>query len=108
MEAVNVFGWRNSLNHLLRFNVGRQRQLHQDAMNGWIAVERVDACEQGVFRHVGRVLLQHRVQAAFLTGLDLVAHVDLRGGVLADQQYRQARCDALRFKGCSSAGDFGA
>ena len=42
-------------------------------------------------RQRGRVGLEHAVQAVLGAGLDLVAHVDRAGRVVADQDHRQAR-----------------
>ena len=48
---------------LLRVDVRGQRQLHQDAVDRRVVVERVDARQQLGFGQVGRVALQRRVQA---------------------------------------------
>jgi len=46
MEAVHVLGGRDGLDHLVRVDVRRQGQLHQDAVDAGVAVERIDAREQ--------------------------------------------------------------
>src|SRR5690606_28820724 len=92
--------------HLVRVHVPGQRQLHQDAVDGRVAVERVDAFKQLGLGEVGRVLLPDRMQAGLLAGGDLVAHVDLRGGVIAHQHDRQAGTYALGRQRLHALGDF--
>jgi len=108
VKAVHVLGRADGFDDLLRVDVPRQRQLHQDAVDGRIVVEGFDARQQGGFAHVGVVCFEYRVQAAVFAGLDLVAHIDLAGRVVADQHHGQARGDALHFEGLGAVGDFGA
>jgi hypothetical protein len=44
---------------------------------------------------VGLVLFQHRVEAGVAAGLDLVAHVDVAGRIVADDDHGQAGLAAL-------------
>ena len=76
-----------------------QRQLHQDAVDGRVVVECFHAGQQCGLGHVGFVLLEHRVQAAVFAGLDLVAHVDLAGLVVAHQDDGKAGGHATGFEG---------
>jgi hypothetical protein len=87
---------------------GGQGELDQDAVDRRVVVEGLDAGQQFGLGEVGRVLLEHRVQAAVLAGLDLVAHVDLAGRVLADQHHRQAGDHAAGLERGGAGGDLGA
>ena len=57
---------------------------------------------------VGVVLLEHRVEAGVVAGLDLVAHVDRAGRVVADQYRPPARADAARLQRRGALGHFAA
>ena len=46
MKAVDVLGDVDRLDHARGIDLRRQRQLHQDAVHGGIAVERIDPCQQ--------------------------------------------------------------
>src|SRR5690606_23096286 len=56
--------------------------------------------------HVGRILLFDRMQAGLFTSSDLVAYIDLRGGVFADQYDGQTGTDALGSEGLHTLCDF--
>ena len=88
-------------------NVRGQWQLHQNAMNGRVLVEGVNALQQLRFRQGSRVVFQHRVQSGIGAGLDLVAHVHLRGRVFADQQHGQAGSEAAGFQRSTALADAG-
>lgn len=92
----------------MRIDVLGQWQLHQDAMNGRVLIQRSYACQQGGFAQIGRVGLQHRVQAVVLASFDFVAHVDLTGRAVADQNNRQSGDDAFGFEGGCPTCDVGA
>jgi hypothetical protein len=83
-----------------------QGQLHQDAVNAGVVVQRFDTCQQFGFGHGGVVLFQHRVEAHVFAGLDLVAHIDLGSLVVAHQNHGQAGRDALGLERCRACGDF--
>ena len=84
-----------------------QRQLDQDAVDAGVVVQRLDTGQQFGLGHRGIVLLQHRMKARVLAGLDLVAHIDLGGRVVADQDHGQAGRGAAGLQGGGALGDFG-
>ena len=53
MEAVHVFVGRDRLDHLVRVDLRRQRQLHQDAVDARIRVEFGNARQHAAFGNVG-------------------------------------------------------
>ena len=108
VKAVHVFGGADGFDHLLCVDVCGQRQLHQDAVDAGVIVERFDAGQQVGFGQGCFVLLQHRVQAAVFAGLDLVAHINLAGRVVTHQHHGQTWRHALDFEGLGTGGDFGA
>ncbi|MCY1365305.1 hypothetical protein D9M69_521450 [compost metagenome] len=108
VEAVDVLGRRDRLDDLLRLNVRGQRKLHQDAVDGGVGIECIHARKQCCLGHGGGPTLQHRVHAGVFTGLDLVAHVNLRGLVVANQDHGQPGCDAFGLEGGHARGDIGA
>ena len=77
-----------------------QRQLHQDAVDIGIVVQREHAVEQRLLAHGGGQLVELGAHAGFLARADLVAHIDARGGVVASEHDRQAGANAaLRKRG---------
>jgi hypothetical protein len=66
MKAVDIFLDRNTLQHAGHFDVRRQRQLHQDAVDGDVVVELLDVIEQLLFSHRFRQLDEFRANAHFL------------------------------------------
>ena len=108
VKTVHILGRRDRLDDLLRVDVRRQRQLNQDAVNRRVIVQRLDARQQFGFQHVGRVALQHRMQAVVFASLDLVAHIHLAGRAVADQHHGQSRRDAAGAEQRGALGDFGA
>ena len=94
VEAVDILQGRNRLDHEVGVDMGRQGQLHQDAVDRWILVQRCDPRQQFGLAEVSRVFLQHRFQPGVFAGLDLVAHIDLAGRTVANQQHGQTRLDA--------------
>ena len=95
METVHVLVRINQRQHARFVQMLRQRQLHQNAMNGRVPVQ------------LAHRVLQLRLRAALVepddggadarldAGILLVAHVYLTGGILADKHHREVRRDAF-------------
>ena len=97
MEAVDVLLSADALEdlRLVRGNLLGQRQLHEDAMDLHVGVERIDLRDELVFcRRLGH-LNDFGVDAERLARLVLVAHVDLRGRIRADDDDGKARLHAV-------------
>ena len=75
----------------LAVDVGRQRQLHQNTVDGRIAVQFVHQFQQIVLRGFRRQLVRARFDAAFLTGQFFIAYINRAGRIVADQYHRQTR-----------------
>jgi hypothetical protein len=90
VETVDVLVRTDALDHRLGIDVRRQRQLHQDAVDAVVGVEAVDQRQQFVLGRRGRQVVRHADHAGAFAGAFLVAHVDGRGGIVADQNHRQA------------------
>jgi hypothetical protein len=95
-EAVDILVRGDGGDDLLRVDVARQWQLHQDAVHGRISVERGDSGQQFGFGQARVVAFEDRAHPAFLTRLDLVAHVDLACRIVAHQDHGQPRRVAAR------------
>jgi hypothetical protein len=81
---------------VLRVDLLRHRKLHQDAVDLGIGVERVYQGQKlGLARVRGETMLD-AAQARFDGRLALVAHIDLAGGIVADQHDGEAWHDAMR------------
>jgi hypothetical protein len=75
--------------------VGGQRQLHQDAVDARVGVQLIDQRQQLVLgRRFGQAM-GVRSHAGANRRFALVAHIELAGGILADDDDRQARLDAV-------------
>ena len=107
MKPVDVLGRVDGVDHRGGVDLRRQRQLDQDAMNGWVAIQPFDQGQQ-------IVLTGFDVQPVFetahpdLQGLaGLVAHIDFAGRIVADQDHGQAGLQTLERQLCHLVGDFG-
>nr|CUV15163.1 protein of unknown function [Ralstonia solanacearum] len=108
VEAVDILFGRDGLQHLVAVDVLGQRQLDQDAVDARVAVQRVDAAEQVGLGQVGRVAVEDGQEAVVFARLDLVAHVDLAGRVVADQDDGEAGLVAASGESGGALGGFGA
>ena len=95
VEAVDVLGRVDGVDDGVFVDLFGQGQLHQDAVDAGIGVELLDLGQDlGVAGGIGHAELE-----AFHAGLDrllaLGADIDLAGRVLAHQDHRQPRRDAV-------------
>ena len=67
-----------------------QRQLDQNAMNGWIFVQDTNAFEQLGFGEIGVVFFQNGTDAVRFAGTFLVQYVHHGGRAVADQNNSQS------------------
>jgi hypothetical protein len=81
-----------------RLDMRRQRQLHEDAVDVGVRVERANAIEQRLLIHVCAKLVNFGMQSDFVARTNLVAHVNLRSRVIASDDYGEPRCDAIGFE----------
>ncbi len=84
MEAVDILHRIDPLDDRGLLDLWRQRQLHQDAVDLRVAVEVIDEGEQRDLRGRGGQIVRDGADADLLAGAALVAHVNLRGRVMAD------------------------
>ncbi len=73
-----------------------QRQLHQDAVDGGIAVEALDEVEKFLLRCGFRQIVLHGMEAAFLGLAAFGSHVNLARRIFADDHHGNARNHAGR------------
>ena len=95
METIDVLGGRDGHQDALGIDLRRQGQLHQDAVDVGARVQRLDDRQQfrggnGVGRRDG-----FGVNPQVVAGLDFVANVDFRSGIVADQDDGQPGRTAL-------------
>jgi len=106
LEAVDVLVRIDAVDQRVLVDVRGQRRLHQDAVHRRVGIEPVDQREQRVLRGACRQVEIERTEADLLAGLALVAHVDRRGRVLADQHDGEAGLgQALRLALGDATGD---
>ena len=94
MKAVDVLGRIDGGDHLLRVDLRRQRELHQDAVHGRIGVEPADQREQLGLGRGRRQPMIERPHAAADGHLHLAADIDLARRIVADQHDREPGRDA--------------
>lgn len=90
VETVHVLPGVDGLDRRVHGNLGREGLLDQDAVDLGIRIQLLDRAEQLLLR---RVLGHHEGlvgHAHLLAGLALHLHVELRAGVVADQDGREA------------------
>jgi hypothetical protein len=91
MKAVDVLARIDSLDHALDVDLRRQWQLHENAAHGSIRVQSIDECEQLRFAYVARQIIGERLHSHAVGRFTFVANIDLRRGVLADEDHRKTR-----------------
>jgi hypothetical protein len=94
-EAVDVLRWVDQVDHRVRIDALRQRQLQQDAADRLVGVERREQLGKLGLRRVGRQLVVERLDPGFGACLPLATHVDVRRRVVADDDRRQPGLHAL-------------
>ena len=77
MKSIHVFVRGYGFEHILFGNVFRQRQLHEDAVNARVFVERVDHREEFRFGRARGHFVHDAVHADLGAARNLVPHVDL-------------------------------
>ena len=90
MEPVHILIWVDGIDNLVGIDLGWQRQLHQNAMHGWILVELVYQRQQFSLQCRGRQAMLEAFHARFNRLLVLVAHIDLTGRIFPHQHHGQA------------------
>ena len=90
METVDVLGRIDPARDGVLVHVRRKRQLDQDAVDLVVGIELVDQREQAFLVRPVRQPEVARLDASARGGLDLVADVDVGGGIIADQHHGQA------------------
>ena len=94
METVGVLFHRDCLQNLAVVDLRRQRQLHQDAMDLRAAIEFGYLCQNRLLGRIRRKLVDFGLKSHFAASPDLVAHVNLRSRIVADENYGEAWRDA--------------
>ena len=98
VEPVHVLSRCDGVNDRFGGNVLRQRQLNQDAVHFTITVELRNQPEQVPFRDGRRQLMLYRSDARLVARFRLVAYVNLRSRVFADQNHGQTGMHVPRGK----------
>ncbi|MNF05189.1 hypothetical protein D3C80_2048670 [compost metagenome] len=77
METVDVFIRMDAFQHFDVIDAGRQRQLHQNAVDFAVGVQFVDQCKQFGLTGGGRQIVRAGKEAHFITGTALAGDVNL-------------------------------
>ena len=88
-EPVDVLRGVDQRDELVLVELVRQRQLEQDAVHALVGVQRADQLGQLVRGHVAAGLVVEGLDAHLGGVLALHAHVDGRGGIVADEDRRE-------------------
>src|SRR5690554_5454448 len=91
MKAVHVLVRANALEQLGGVQVGGQRQLYQDAVDGRVIIEPIDQRQQLFLSGVGGQVVGKGDEAHLFTVLALVRDIDFGSGIVADQNDGQTR-----------------
>ena len=90
MEPVDVFRRVDRAKNLRLVHVLRERKLDENPVDVVVNVQLGDEIEDLVLRRVGREAMVARVDACLVRGLVLAADVDVRSGVISDEDRREA------------------
>ena len=98
MEAIDVFRGINGFEDALGIDLRRQRKLNQDAVHVVVAIQVFDDGEH--FEHVdsGWRRDKRAGEAELFAGGDFAFHVELRGGIFADEDSCETGTNACRSK----------
>jgi hypothetical protein len=77
MKAVHVLPGIDGSLDPGGINVGWERQLNQDPVNGIVVVQFLDLCDEEIFRSVAGKIQVRRVESGLRARLFLVADVNL-------------------------------
>ena len=91
VEAVDILGGIDRVNHHALVDLVRKRHLHKDPVDAFVGVEAFDQCDQ--FRlgsGVGQIVADGK-ETAFVAGQPLVSYINVRRGIVADQHDGQSR-----------------
>ena len=91
MEPVDVLGRVDRVHHTVGVDPFRQRQLHEDPIDAWVEVERLDQREDLRLTGAHRQVVREGLDAGLERGLALVAHVNAGGRIFADLHHRKSR-----------------
>jgi hypothetical protein len=95
MKPVDILRDRDGLEHARHSNRRRQRQLHEDAVHRRVDVELHDPGEQFLLAHLERKFDHLGFDSDIAARTHLVAHIDRRGGIVANHDHGQRRRDAF-------------
>jgi hypothetical protein len=90
-QAVHVLGWVDRRDHGVLVEPVGERQLDEDSIDVLVPVQALDQVDELPLRCVAPELVMDRAHPDLLARLALVADVDVGGGVVPDQDRREAR-----------------
>ena len=90
MEAVDVLRRIHRAQNRRLVHVLRERQLHEDPVDGVVGVQLGDELEDLALGRVRREAMVARVDSGLVRRLVLRADVDVRRGIVADEDRREA------------------
>ena len=96
METVDVFRGIDCFEDTLGVDLGRKRELHENAVHLVVAVQAFDERKQLKSGHRGRRRDELARQTEFFASRDFALYVELRSGILADENRSKARPHAGR------------
>ena len=96
METVDVLLGIDGAQHLRLVHVLRQRKLHEDAVDRVVGVQLGDEVEDLALGRIRRETVVARLDPGLVRRLVLRADVDVRRGIVADENRREAHGLAIR------------
>ena len=95
MQSVDVLGGVDGVDDGFSMQRLRQRQLHENAVHGGIAIELCHQRQQIALSDIRRQHVLERRHAGGLGLLMLAADIDLTRRIAADQHHRKPGCQAM-------------
>ena len=87
VKSVHILCGINGEKNLFFIEMSRQRQLHENAVHRRVGVKACNQCKQLRFARIGGERMHIRANADLLACAVLVAHIDLRCGIVADNHH---------------------
>ena len=94
MKAIDVLLRQYRVEHACGVNLSGQRKLNENAVNARVLIEATDNAEHVFGGRRSRQPIGDVVQAEVLAGCGLARHIDVRCGVVANEESPKARSRA--------------
>ena len=95
MKTVDVFGGIDGFENALGVHLFRKRELDENAVDAIVVVEVGDELQHFLGGDAGRRSVEPTVEAEMMAGFDFAFYIELRGGIVSDQDSGEAGANVI-------------